>query len=75
VSAPVVKADIEAALKRRAQKNAHDSSVSVHGTDVTAERVQPGSYPTSRDDGLPKTQSALIDFKHEDCPASKRFGN
>jgi len=35
VSAPVVKADIEAALKRRAQKDAHDISVSVHGTDVT----------------------------------------
>jgi osmotically-inducible protein OsmY len=35
ISAPVVKADIEAALKRRAQKDAHDISVSVHGTDVT----------------------------------------
>jgi osmotically-inducible protein OsmY len=35
ISAPVVKADIEAALKRRAQKDAQDISVSVHGTDVT----------------------------------------
>jgi osmotically-inducible protein OsmY len=35
VSAPVVKADIEAALKRRAQKDANEISVSVHGTDVT----------------------------------------
>ena len=35
VSAPVVKSDIEAALKRRAQQEAHEISVSVHGTDVT----------------------------------------
>lgn len=35
LSAPVVKADIEAALKRRAQKDANEISVSVHGTDVT----------------------------------------
>jgi osmotically-inducible protein OsmY len=35
VSAPVVKSDIEAALKRRAIKDAHDIGVSVHGTDVT----------------------------------------
>ena len=35
LSAPVVKADIEAALKRRAQKDADDIKVSVHGTDVT----------------------------------------
>lgn len=35
VSAPVVKADIEAALKRRAQKDAKDISVSVEGGDVT----------------------------------------
>jgi osmotically-inducible protein OsmY len=34
-SAPVVKADIEAALKRRAQKDATEIKVSVHGTDVT----------------------------------------
>jgi osmotically-inducible protein OsmY len=34
-SAPVVKADIETALKRRAQKDANEISVSVHGTDVT----------------------------------------
>src|ERR1700689_4516405 len=35
LSAPVVKADIEAALKRRAQKNANEITVSVHGPDVT----------------------------------------
>jgi osmotically-inducible protein OsmY len=35
VSAPVVKADIEAALKRRAQKDANEISVSVRGTNVT----------------------------------------
>lgn len=35
VSAPVVKADIEAALKRRAQQDAHEISVSVNGADVT----------------------------------------
>jgi osmotically-inducible protein OsmY len=35
LSAPVVKADIEAALKRRAHNDANDISVSVHGTDVT----------------------------------------
>ena len=35
LSAPVVKADIEAALKRRAHKDANEISVSVHGTDVT----------------------------------------
>ena len=35
VTAPAVKSDIEAALKRRAQKEAHEISVSVHGTDVT----------------------------------------
>ena len=35
LSAPVVKADIEVALKRRAQKDASDISVSVHGSDVT----------------------------------------
>jgi osmotically-inducible protein OsmY len=34
-TAPAVKSDIEAALKRRAQKEAHEISVSVHGTDVT----------------------------------------
>jgi osmotically-inducible protein OsmY len=35
ISAPVVKADIEAALKRRAQKDAQQISVSVQGTDIT----------------------------------------
>ena len=35
LSAPAVKADIEAALKRRAQKDANEISVSVHGADVT----------------------------------------
>jgi osmotically-inducible protein OsmY len=35
LSVPVVKADIEAALKRRAHKEAHDISVAVHGTGVT----------------------------------------
>jgi osmotically-inducible protein OsmY len=35
ISAPAVKADIETALKRRAQKDANEISVSVHGTDVT----------------------------------------
>jgi osmotically-inducible protein OsmY len=35
VSAPIVKADIEAALKRRAQKDANDISVTVHGTGIT----------------------------------------
>jgi osmotically-inducible protein OsmY len=35
LSAPLVKADIEAALKRRAQKDANEISVSVHGSDVT----------------------------------------
>ncbi len=35
ISAPVVKADIEAALKRRARKDAKDISVSVSGGDVT----------------------------------------
>ncbi len=35
VSAPVIKTDIEAALKRRALQDAHEISVSVHGTDVT----------------------------------------
>jgi osmotically-inducible protein OsmY len=35
VSAPVVKADIEAALKRRAQNDAKDISVSVDGGNVT----------------------------------------
>jgi osmotically-inducible protein OsmY len=35
LSASLVKADIEAALKRRAQKDANQISVSVHGTDVT----------------------------------------
>jgi osmotically-inducible protein OsmY len=35
VSAPVVKSDIEAALKRRATQDANEISVSVHGTDVT----------------------------------------
>jgi len=35
VAAPVVKADIEAALKRRAQNDAKEISVSVHGSDVT----------------------------------------
>jgi osmotically-inducible protein OsmY len=35
LSAPVVKADIEAALKRRAQKNANEITVTVQGTDVT----------------------------------------
>jgi len=34
-SAPVVKSDIEAALKRQAQRDSHEISVSVHGTDVT----------------------------------------
>jgi osmotically-inducible protein OsmY len=35
VSAPLVKADIEAALQRRAQKDSHGVSVSVNGNDVT----------------------------------------
>lgn len=35
IFAPVVKADIEAALKRRAHKDANDISVSVDGADVT----------------------------------------
>ena len=35
ISAPAVKADIEAALKRRAQKDAQDISVTVLGTHVT----------------------------------------
>jgi osmotically-inducible protein OsmY len=35
VSASVVKADIEAALKRRAPKDANEISVSVRGNDVT----------------------------------------
>ncbi len=35
ISAPAVKADIEAALKRRAQNDAHEISVGVEGTDVT----------------------------------------
>jgi osmotically-inducible protein OsmY len=35
VSAPLVKADIEAALKRRAQKDTNSISVSVNGSDVT----------------------------------------
>jgi hypothetical protein len=35
ISAPAVKADIEAALKRRAQKDAHEISVRVDGSDVT----------------------------------------
>jgi osmotically-inducible protein OsmY len=35
VSAPVIKADIEAALERRAQRNANKIAVAVHGTDVT----------------------------------------
>jgi osmotically-inducible protein OsmY len=35
VSAPVIKSDIEAALKRRAEQDAHEISVSVHGADVT----------------------------------------
>lgn len=35
VSAPVVKADIETALKRRAQRDANKIYVNVHGTDVT----------------------------------------
>jgi len=35
LSAPLVKADIEAALKRRAQKDANEISVSVHGSGVT----------------------------------------
>jgi osmotically-inducible protein OsmY len=35
ISAPVVKADIEAALKRRAQKDAKDISVIVEGGNVT----------------------------------------
>jgi osmotically-inducible protein OsmY len=35
VSAPLVKADIEAALKRRAQKDSNSISVSVNGNDVT----------------------------------------
>jgi osmotically-inducible protein OsmY len=35
ISGSVVKADIEAALKRRAQKDAHHISVKVEGTDVT----------------------------------------
>ncbi len=35
ISAPVVKADIEAALKCRAQRDANEISVSVDGGDVT----------------------------------------
>jgi osmotically-inducible protein OsmY len=35
VSAPLVKADIEAALKRRAQKDSNSILVSVNGSDVT----------------------------------------
>jgi len=35
VSGPVIKSDIEAALKRRAQQSAHEISVIVQGTDVT----------------------------------------
>jgi osmotically-inducible protein OsmY len=35
ISAPAVQADIEAALKRRARKDANEISVSVQGTDVT----------------------------------------
>jgi osmotically-inducible protein OsmY len=35
ISAPVVKADIEAALKRRAKRDAKEISVSVSGGDVT----------------------------------------
>lgn len=35
VSAPLVKADIESALKRRAHDDAKGISVTVHGTDVT----------------------------------------
>jgi osmotically-inducible protein OsmY len=35
VSAPLVKADIQAALKRRALKDANEISVNVHGADVT----------------------------------------
>ncbi len=35
ISAPVVKADIEAALKRRAQRDANQISVTVQGTDET----------------------------------------
>lgn len=35
LSAPAVKADIEAALKRRAQKDASAISVTIEGTDVT----------------------------------------
>jgi osmotically-inducible protein OsmY len=35
ISAPLVKAHIEAALKRRAQKDAHQIQVSVDGTDIT----------------------------------------
>jgi osmotically-inducible protein OsmY len=35
VSAPLVKADIETALKRRAQKDSNSISVSVNGNDVT----------------------------------------
>jgi osmotically-inducible protein OsmY len=35
VSAPLVKSDIEAALKRRAQKDSNSISVSVNGSDVT----------------------------------------
>jgi osmotically-inducible protein OsmY len=35
VSAPLVKADIEAALKRRAKKDSNGISVSVNGNDVT----------------------------------------
>jgi osmotically-inducible protein OsmY len=35
ISAPAVKADIEAALKRRAQRDAHEILVKVDGTDVT----------------------------------------
>ena len=35
VSAPVIKSDIEAALKRRAEQDAHEILVTVHGTDVT----------------------------------------
>jgi osmotically-inducible protein OsmY len=34
LSAPVVKADIEAALKRRAQRNSNEITVNVQGTDV-----------------------------------------
>jgi osmotically-inducible protein OsmY len=35
LSAPLVKADIEAALKRRAQRDSHNIAVSVKGHDVT----------------------------------------